>query len=57
MNETALDRFLRYAKVDTQSRDDAESYPSTPKQFDLLNMLVEELLALGLQDTAIDQYG
>ena len=57
MNETALDRFLRYAKVDTQSRDDAESYPSTPKQFDLLNMLVEELLALGLQDAAIDQYG
>ena len=57
MNETALDRFVRYAKVDTQSRDDAESYPSTQKQFDLLNMLVEELLALGLQDTAIDQYG
>jgi tripeptide aminopeptidase len=57
MNETALDRFVRYAKVDTQSRDDAESYPSTQKQFDLLNMLVDELLALGLQDTAIDQYG
>ena len=57
MNETALDRFVRYAKVDTQSRDDADSYPSTQKQFDLLNMLVEELLALGLQDTAIDQYG
>jgi len=57
MNETALDRFVRYAKVDTQSRDDADSYPSTQKQFDLLNMLVDELLALGLQDTAIDQYG
>ncbi len=57
MNETALDRFVRYAKVDTQSRDDAESYPSTQKQFDLLNMLVDELLACGLHDTAIDQYG
>ncbi len=57
MNETALDRFVRYAKVDTQSRDDAESYPSTQKQFDLLNMLVDELLGFGLQDTAIDRYG
>ena len=57
MAETALDRFLRYAKIDTQSKDDAETYPSTAKQLVLLNLLVNELQALGLKDAAIDEYG
>ena len=57
MNETVLDRLLRYVKIDTQSQDDAESYPSTAKQFDLLKMLLKELQDLGLKDASIDQYG
>jgi tripeptide aminopeptidase len=57
MKETVLDRFLRYVKIDTQSQDDAESYPSTAKQFDLLKMLVKELQDLNLKDVSIDQYG
>jgi tripeptide aminopeptidase len=57
MNESALDKFIRYAKIDTQSKDDVEDYPSTRKQFDLLNLLVQELKELGLQDTHIDKYG
>ncbi|MBP1648563.1 MAG: peptidase, partial [Bacteroidetes bacterium] len=57
MHESALDRFIRYAKIDTQSKDDAEDYPSTKKQFDLLNLLVRELKELGLQDAAINKYG
>jgi tripeptide aminopeptidase len=57
MNETALDKFIRYAKIDTQSKDDVEEYPSTKKQFDLLNLLVKELKELGLRDASIDQYG
>jgi tripeptide aminopeptidase len=57
MKETVLDRLLRYVKIDTQSQDDAESYPSTAKQFDLLNMLVRELQDLGLKDVSIDKYG
>jgi tripeptide aminopeptidase len=55
--EHALDRFLRYAQIDTQSKDDADTYPSTSKQFDLLKPLVQELKQLGLQDASIDQYG
>ena len=43
MTETALERFLRYAKIDTQSKDDSDTYPSTTKQFDLLNLLLKEL--------------
>lgn len=57
MKETVLDRFLRYVKIDTQSQDDVEAYPSTSKQFDLLRLLLKELQDLGLKDAAIDKYG
>lgn len=57
MNQTALERFIRYAKIDTQSKDDSETYPSTIKQLDLLNLLVQECKDLGLADASIDKYG
>jgi len=40
-----LERFFSYVKIDTQSDEESESYPSTEKQFDLLNKL-EKSLAL-----------
>ncbi len=55
--ESALDKFIRYAKIDTQSDENSTTYPSTQKQFDLLNLLVKELNELGLKDVEIDQYG
>lgn len=55
--ESVLDRFLRYVKIDTQSQEDAESYPSTAKQLDLLRLLADELKSLGVADARIDQYG
>ncbi|HTX19096.1 MAG TPA: peptidase T [Bacteroidota bacterium] len=57
MNETALDRLLRYVKIDTQSKEDSPSYPSTAKQLDLLNLLLKEAKELGLKDATIDKYG
>ena len=57
MNETVLDRLLRYVKIDTQSSEESETYPSTAKQFDLLKLLVTELKALGMSDVTIDKYG
>jgi len=57
MNESALDRFIRYAKIDTQSSEESQTYPSTPKQFDLLNLLVKELKDIGMKDVEIDQHG
>jgi len=57
MAETVLDKFLRYVVIDTQSKEDSETYPSTSKQFDLLNLLVKELKELGIQDVEIDNYG
>jgi tripeptide aminopeptidase len=56
MSEKVLDKFLRYAKIDTQSNDASETTPSTAKQFDLGNLLHRELLALGVKDAEIDQH-
>jgi tripeptide aminopeptidase len=57
INQTGLERFLRYAQIDTQSKDDSDEYPSTRKQFDLLNLLLSELRELGLSNARIDKYG
>ena len=57
MQKPVLDRFLRYVSYDTQSREGAEAYPSTPGQLVLLEDLVSELRGLGLQDAAMDQHG
>jgi tripeptide aminopeptidase len=53
----ALDRFLRYVVIDTQSDPRSESYPSTPKQLDLSRLLVAELGELGLEDAHLDEHG
>jgi tripeptide aminopeptidase len=55
--EDAAERFLRYVRIDTQSDEDSETYPSTANQLDLLRLLRDELEALGLADAAIDQHG
>lgn len=54
---TLLDRFLRYVQIDTQSDEDSESTPSTMKQYDLLNLLKDELLEMGVKDVELDKYG
>lgn len=54
--ENILDRFLRYVSVDTQSDPESDTQPSTEKQLDLLRMLRDELLAMGV-DAELDQYG
>ena len=54
---TCVDRFLKYVKYDTQSKEDADTYPSTMKQKELGNVLVQELLDLGLEDAKMDDFG
>ncbi|MCX6211544.1 MAG: peptidase T [Bacteroidetes bacterium] len=51
------DRLLRYVQVDTQSDPYSDSFPSTAKQKNLSKILVDELLAMGVQDAQMDQYG
>lgn len=55
--EALLDRFLRYVKIDTKSDENSTSCPSTAKQWDLLRLLHEELLGLGLSGATIDENG
>lgn len=51
-----LERFLKYISIDTQSSEESSTTPSTQKQYDLLNLLVEELKALGVE-CELDEYG
>lgn len=55
--EKILDKFLRYVAVDTMSDPESPSQPSTQKQFNLLNLLCEELKAMGVENVSVDQYG
>ena len=53
----ARDRFVRYARVHTSSLEGSDSFPSTPQQWDLLRLLEQELLELGLEDVELDGHG
>ena len=49
-----LERFFRYVQVNTESSDDhADRVPSTPCQFDLANLLADELRELGARDVSV----
>lgn len=53
----ALERFLRYVRIDTRSDPYSESSPSTARQLDLSRLLVEELRGLGLDDAELTEHG
>jgi tripeptide aminopeptidase len=53
--EPVLQRFLRYVKVDTQSKEDQNVVPSTRKQFNLANMLANELKELGAVNVRVSE--
>jgi tripeptide aminopeptidase len=55
--ETAMDRFMRYVKIDTQSAEDQDTVPSTKKQFNLANLLVKELQEIGAQNVRVSEFG
>jgi tripeptide aminopeptidase len=55
--ESLLERFDRYVRIDTQSTEDSETYPSTKKQWNLINLLCNELKALGISDASVDKFG
>ena len=52
-----LERLVRYARIDTQSRRDREESPSTPGQLDLARLLADELREIGLDDVEVDANG
>ena len=53
--EDIIKRFVSYVTVDTESDPNSDTTPSTKKQWDLANALVQELQRIGMQDVSIDQ--
>lgn len=57
MFEALIERLVRYAKIDTQSDFESTETPSTPGQWDLLNVLEKEMNDIGLEDVGMDEFG
>ena len=51
---TIVDRFIKYARIDTQSDENSSQTPSTQKQFNLANEVEKEALEMGLVDVSLD---
>lgn len=51
------ERFIRYARIDTQSDEKSTTCPSTAKQFILIKSLADELSDMGLTKVDIDGNG
>ena len=53
-----VDRFCRYVKVETTSDENAgDRCPTTDGQLELINLIAEELKALGIKDVSVDENG
>lgn len=51
------EKFMQYVQIDTQSDPNSKSFPSTDKQKNLANLLVEQLTELGIKDAHVDEHG
>jgi len=54
---TVVERFIRYVQIDTQSDPQSLTCPSAEKQKQLSELLVKELLAIGIADAHLDDFG
>lgn len=52
----AYERLLKYVKVHTTSDESSKSHPTTKRQFDLANILVDEMKEIGIQEVRCDEY-
>lgn len=50
----AYERLIKYAKVYTTSDPKSETVPSSKRQFDLANILVEEMKEIGISNARVD---
>lgn len=51
------ERFVRYAQIDTTADPNSTSFPSSTKQKNLGELLAQELLAMGIKDAEMDEWG
>ncbi|WP_330949359.1 peptidase T [Virgibacillus sp. MG-45] len=57
MKQELIKRLITYAKIDTQSNEDSETTPSSPGQWDLLHLLVDQLKEIGMKEVSLDENG
>ena len=50
-----IDRFISYVKIDSQSNANSVATPSTEKQWNIANKLVQDLNDIGLSEVYIDE--
>jgi len=55
--EKLVDRFIRYAKINTQSDENSKTSPSTVSQIEFANMLADELSNIGMDEVGVDENG
>jgi len=53
--ERLIERFIKYARIHTQSDEESTVTPSTSRQFDFANQLKEELQQMGLTEISLDE--
>lgn len=54
MFDKVTEKFLRYVRIDTQSDEESENFPSTEKQHNLAKLLAKELKEMGASDVVYD---
>ena len=52
----AYERLIQYARIHTTSDPDSETCPSTSRQFDLANLLAEEMKNIGISNAKVDEH-
>ena len=52
----ACERLLKYVAVNTQSSPETGATPSTPGQWELARLLVDELKGLGLETPSVNEF-
>jgi tripeptide aminopeptidase len=54
--ETAVNRFLRYVRIETQSKEEQATVPSTPTQWTLARLLAAELDQIGAKNVRTSEF-
>lgn len=55
--EKLVDRFINYAKINTQSDEKSETSPTTESQLELAKLLKDELKEIGMKYVSSDSHG
>ena len=55
MKDILVNRFIKYAKIDTKSNEESQTCPSSPKIMEFAKKLRDELIELGLEDVELDE--